>query len=174
MKTVMFAVSIICSLVFASAGADGGHHGRYYDDDRISYSLGLNFGYPYAYGPHYRSYHGHYRYQPRYGYYPRYGPYRRPYAGSIGLGYHSGYHDSLGLFFSLPLYFGPRYEPAPPPMVLVPSVARATRSVPADCLQQREYQTEILIDGKAVPAYGTACLQADGSWRIVDGPFTSD
>jgi surface antigen len=30
-----------------------------------------------------------------------------------------------------------------------------------------------VIDGQAVPAYGTACLQADGSWKIISGPFTT-
>lgn len=165
MKTIIVSVLIAWALVPASAAGGDDHRGRYYDDDRISYSLGLNFGYPYGYGAYY----------PHYGYYPRYGPYRAPYGSRIGVGYRSGYYDAFSLSFSLPLNFGPRYEPAPPaPTVLVPSVARATQSVPRDCLQQREYQTEIYIDGKAVPAYGTACLQADGSWRIVDGPFASD
>jgi surface antigen len=50
----------------------------------------------------------------------------------------------------------------------------ATRQVLSDCLQTREYQTEIVIDGQPVPAYGTACLQADGSWKIVSGPFAAD
>lgn len=164
MKTIIVAVSIACALVSASTSAAGGddNRGRYYDDDRISYSLGLNFGYPYGYGAHY----------PHYGYYPGYGPYRLAYGSRIGVGYRSGYYDAFSLYFSLPLNFRPRYEPAP--TVLVPSEAPATQSRPRDCLQQREYQTEIFIDGTAVQAYGTACLQADGSWRIVDGPFASD
>jgi hypothetical protein len=33
------------------------------------------------------------------------------------------------------------------------------------CLQQREYQTKIMVGGKQVQGYGTACLQPDGSWR---------
>jgi len=33
------------------------------------------------------------------------------------------------------------------------------------CLQEREYQTTVVVGGKNVPAYGTACLQPDGSWR---------
>lgn len=32
------------------------------------------------------------------------------------------------------------------------------------CLQEREYQTTVIVGGKQVPAYGTACLQPDGSW----------
>jgi hypothetical protein len=33
------------------------------------------------------------------------------------------------------------------------------------CLQEREYQTTVIVGGKEVDAYGTACLQPDGSWR---------
>ncbi len=33
------------------------------------------------------------------------------------------------------------------------------------CLQEREYQTRVMVGGKQVEAYGTACLQPDGSWR---------
>lgn len=31
----------------------------------------------------------------------------------------------------------------------------------------REYQTTVTIDGKTENAHGTACRQADGSWRVV-------
>ncbi len=33
-----------------------------------------------------------------------------------------------------------------------------------NCLQQREYQTTVNVGGRSVDAYGTACLQPDGSW----------
>jgi hypothetical protein len=36
--------------------------------------------------------------------------------------------------------------------------------VDSSCLQTREYQTSIRIDGNTVRAYGNACLQPDGSW----------
>ena len=32
------------------------------------------------------------------------------------------------------------------------------------CLQEREYQTTVMVGGKEVDAYGTACLQPAGSW----------
>jgi surface antigen len=32
----------------------------------------------------------------------------------------------------------------------------------------REYQEKVVIDGKTSSAYGTACRQADGSWKIVN------
>jgi surface antigen len=36
----------------------------------------------------------------------------------------------------------------------------------SSCLQTREYQTHITVGGKDVEAYGTACLQPDGSWKF--------
>ncbi len=32
------------------------------------------------------------------------------------------------------------------------------------CLQEREYQMTVIVGGKEAQAYGTACLQPDGSW----------
>jgi len=34
----------------------------------------------------------------------------------------------------------------------------------ATCLQEREYQMKVIVGGREVDAYGTACLQPDGSW----------
>ena len=31
----------------------------------------------------------------------------------------------------------------------------------------REYQQQVTVGGKAEQAYGTACLQEDGAWKIV-------
>ncbi|MGD8325837.1 MAG: hypothetical protein PVF65_02880, partial [Sphingomonadales bacterium] len=33
-----------------------------------------------------------------------------------------------------------------------------------NCLQTREYQSVVIIGGQEQEAYGTACLQPDGSW----------
>ena len=33
----------------------------------------------------------------------------------------------------------------------------------------REYQQVVVIDGREQRAYGTACRQSDGSWRVMDG-----
>ncbi|HSR54713.1 MAG TPA: RT0821/Lpp0805 family surface protein [Alphaproteobacteria bacterium] len=33
----------------------------------------------------------------------------------------------------------------------------------------RDYETTVTIDGRTESAYGTACRQADGSWRIMNG-----
>lgn len=32
----------------------------------------------------------------------------------------------------------------------------------------RDFQQTIVIDGQRVPAHGTVCQQADGTWRVVD------
>ena len=34
-------------------------------------------------------------------------------------------------------------------------------------LTYREFQQEVTVGGKSENAYGTACLQADGAWKIV-------
>jgi hypothetical protein len=160
------AVLLVALAAFsAPAWAGGGHHGGHHGyGDHWSVGIGLNFGYPYP-GPYPGGYYG-----APYGYYPGYPyGYGPAYGGRIGIGYRSGYYDGWGVGLSLPLYVGPRY--APPQPVLVPAPQVVSRAAPADCTPTREYQTEIVIDGEAVPAWGTACLQADGSWRILTGPF---
>lgn len=34
--------------------------------------------------------------------------------------------------------------------------------------QCREYQSSAMVGGRPQPVYGTACLQSDGTWRIVN------
>jgi hypothetical protein len=53
--------------------------------------------------------------------------------------------------------------PSPPPVAYVVPPSPSAPSPPA-C---REYETDATIAGRTQPAYGTACLQPDGSWRIV-------
>jgi hypothetical protein len=52
---------------------------------------------------------------------------------------------------------------APKPLVPPPPVAGAAAQASGEC---REFQTTIVIDGQRQPAHGTACRQADGSWRV--------
>jgi len=110
-----------------------------------------------------------------------YGPgYWGPAWPSLGLGYAwGGRHDSFGLSLSLPLYFGSRYDPYPPPpryrTYRYVEVQPAVRTAPATaCRQTREYTTEVTIGDQVLPAYGTACLQADGSWKIISGPIIAE
>ena len=55
---------------------------------------------------------------------------------------------------SAPNYVAP---PAPPPTYI-------DQDAGTYC---RPYSQEIRIEGKLQESYGTACLQPDGSWRIV-------
>jgi hypothetical protein len=160
------AISLVFALVFAAsnAWAGGHHHGSY---SHSSYSVGLNFAYP---PPYWGGYY------PGYG--PAYGPSPSPAWGPsyLNLGYGYGSHgSSYGLSFSIPLYFGPRYAPQPPPPPApLPAGRTVVQQVSPNCLQVREYQTEIVVGGKSVPAYGNACLQPDGSWKPISGPVQAD
>lgn len=156
--TALLTAALLAGMTSAWAGGPR-HHRHHHGHSGVSW--GVSFGYP---SPAYR---------PAYGYYPGWGP-GPAYAGSIGIGYGSGgHHGSWGVGLTLPLYLGPRYAP-PPTAVVVPSTQAASRQPTADCLQVREYQTEIVVGGRAVPAYGDACLQPDGSWMQVTGPFAAD
>ena len=55
-----------------------------------------------------------------------------------------------------------RVYPAPPPVVPVYSEP----AIGPTCLQTREYTTTVDIDGQPREAYGTRCLQADGTWLL--------
>ncbi len=74
------------------------------------------------------------------------------------------------------------YWPAPPSRVVVlpprtiyvPS-SPVLQAVPAspvfrgtDGRYCREYQTTVTIAGTGQPGYGTACLEPDGTWRVVN------
>ena len=157
--------SVLAAILIAgtsAAWAGGRHHYPHHGyRGHSTIGFGVNIGFP--------GYWGGY---PPYG--PVYGPaYRPPYAGSFSIGYSSGYHNALSLGLSLPLYVGPRPAPAPV-AVAVPAGRAVPQQAPADCLQTREYQTEIVIDGRYVPAYGQACLQADGSWKMISAPVAAN
>lgn len=54
------------------------------------------------------------------------------------------------------------YGPPPPVFLQPPPVYVQPRQ--AYC---REYTSTVLVNGRPVESFGTACLQPDGSWRIV-------
>ncbi len=64
----------------------------------------------------------------------------------------------------------PAYYVPPPPLVYSPPPAYAPPAANAPAAGQycREYQSTTVINGAPQPMYGTACLQPDGSWRIVN------
>ena len=61
----------------------------------------------------------------------------------------------------------PRYAaappPPPPPQVAPPQVAPSPAAANQQC---REFQTPVVIGGREQQAYGTACLQPDGTWSV--------
>lgn len=100
------------------------------------------------------------------------------------------YRSGVSFYFGNPyVYHRPppvvvyRYAPPPPPVVIyrepAPRIVYApppgeVSAVPASPVYTdpmgrtcREYQTTLSVGGTGQPGYGTACLQADGSWRIV-------
>jgi len=98
-----------------------------------------------------------------------------------GHGHYSGSSVSfgvglgLGFLFSPYTYGYPYYAPAP--VYVVPSPQPQTRVITRQTSHTvsqeksaycREYTKNILVDGKEQKAYGTACLQDDGSWRIMN------
>jgi hypothetical protein len=65
-----------------------------------------------------------------------------------------------------PVYYYPPpavvYAP-PPPIVYTPAPPPATAQ--ANC---HTYNGDATLDGRGTPFYGTACLQPDGKWHIVN------
>ncbi len=100
------------------------------------------------------------------------------YAGGGHHGFGHGFHHGHGLHFGFGFafspypygypYYAPVYvaPPQQPPTVVYRQRAQIiphTKS--AYC---REYTKKIVVDGKEARAYGTACLQDDGGWRMVN------
>ena len=76
----------------------------------------------------------------------------------------------FGIGLPAPVYYPPPVVYAPPPVAYVapPPAAPAAIAPTAAGGQCREYQTQMMIDGRPQPSHGTACLQPDGIWRIVN------
>ena len=107
----------------------------------------------------------------------------------------AGGHNFFAFSFGFPIYAGPpvvygppAYYAPPPPVYYYPPPANyppAATAAPSAGTSQgaivtpysgqgqatgncREYQTTTTINGVPQKSYGTACLQADGTWRIVN------
>lgn len=72
------------------------------------------------------------------------------------------YHSFVAAHTAPIIYQNVITQPAP----LLANQASPTYS--RDGQTCREYQSDIVIGGRTQPSYGTACLQQDGAWRIVD------
>jgi hypothetical protein len=95
--------------------------------------------------------------------------------GSVGFGFGFGVPlaGPPAYYYPPPVYYPPpAYYYPPPAYYYPPPVADATPpSTVGDQASQdqtcREYQATTTIDGRPQASYGTACLQPDGTWRIV-------
>ncbi len=63
--------------------------------------------------------------------------------------------------------YSPNYVAPPAPAPAPPSEPPPTYVDPQAGTYCRPYSQEIRIDGEIKESFGTACLQADGTWRIV-------
>lgn len=162
----------------------GSHQG--YNKHKYNHNYGRNY-----YKPHYSNKH---RYSPKYyGHsYRYYGPryFGRPYYpyyyghGSRYGHWHTSNSDGyfvlgaatglmLGAAISQPrerevVYTQTTYVTPPPTTPYQGQYQASSYQLPDNCLQTREYTTTILVGGREEEAYGTACLQSDGSW--LQGP----
>jgi len=160
-KSSSVAAAVLATSMAGATGAwaDGGRH----NSDRNSY----------RHQQHSHNYDRHHSHKGYYKNYPR------------GYGGHDKHHDDDGeelliglLFGGLVGYaignqqaapdYGASYYPsagASPQTEVYPIPQYNYGSAASTCLQEREYQTKVIVGGKQVDAYGSACLQPDGSWR---------
>lgn len=105
----------------------------------------------YSYGhPAYRYNHPRYRYS-----HPRYRYYGAPRTSVVYVERPTTVVREVPVYTQAPVYnTQPSYVPQQPQMQN------------SSCLQTREYTSTVNVGGEAVPAYGQACLQPDGSWKF--------
>jgi hypothetical protein len=100
---------------------------------------------------------------------------------SVGSIYHSGWHAHGGYRDpwrhrhrsrhharrAAPPHYWPRPW-SPPPRVVYVEPPREITPAPAPTAKPycREFQKQIIIDGRTEQAYGVACRQPDGTWKI--------
>jgi surface antigen len=165
------AAAILATTLAGSAGAwaDGGrhnsdrysyrhqeqsrHHGQHYDRRQghkgKAYSKGYYRGYPRGYKGYYKDHHDDDEEKLLIG---------------LLVGGLVGY--AIGNQPTVTDYGANSYPPAgPQSQVEVYPAPQYSYGSGSTCLQEREYQTKVIVGGKQVDAYGTACLQPDGSWR---------
>jgi hypothetical protein len=94
--------------------------------------------------------------------------------------FHNHFFFAHNHFFFRPFFFfgSPVFAPVPvalfpptpfPAFITAPAVAAPGMAAPtATAGNCYEFQTSIMMDdGQVQPAWGNACMQADGSWQIV-------
>ena len=162
MKMHPKARSIIAAMVALSFVCSGNvWAGKKNDRHAYGYSQGGHHGKNYSYNKHRK-----YKHRPDY----YYGGHKYPHNRGYG-SYYYKYDDNSDEKLLIGLLVGglvgyaingaqpgnpSGYDNYPPP--------RAQQGSAATCLQEREYQMKVIVGGREVDAYGTACLQPDGSW----------
>lgn len=128
----------------------------------------LSIGHSGHYG--HRHHRRHHRYRRHFG--PFYDPFYDGYpAGGSFSFFGSNHHSGFSITVPIESYSTPTrvYEREvvrlPDERVRAPAPAPAQPALPQGCTQTREFRTNIIIGGETVPAYGTACLMPDGTWR---------
>ena len=123
-------------------------------DGYVSFGFGTSFSHGHRHHRYGRYHHGRRHYG--HGYYRRghygHGHYGYPY-------YRHRTHRHRHVTYT-------QVVPVNPPKQVRSVRSAAIEQQRQDCRMIREYQTTITIGGKEVPAYGDACLQPDGSWRL--------
>ncbi|HET6224577.1 MAG TPA: hypothetical protein VFE11_20545 [Dongiaceae bacterium] len=95
---------------------------------------------------------------------------------SFSFGFPSYYYAPYPYY--APTYAYPSYYGYPPSYAYPPSYDYGGQTMyqpaPAQAYDQqsycREFQSVIVVEGRQQQAFGTACLQPDGSWQIVNAP----
>ena len=177
LASVMTMILAVPCVALAGQGGDDDHgwnKGGNISNEHYNIHYNNHYTGPYAgKGPYYS--HNYPRYYPQnYRYYP---------CNNCGKQHHHNNHNHdndklwIGLLGGGILGYGlgvyqnsnsaeqdnyPQATSTPPPSA--PNVYASTAPV-SPCLQEREYRTKIMVGGREVEGYGTACLQPDGSWR---------
>lgn len=118
--------------------------------DQAYYGQQQGYSAPGAYSPSSYTYGPSYSRGPAYGHYD-YPPPRRHYREVI--------YAPPPVYSSQPYYGAPQAAYVPP-------------AQPISGQYCREYTSTVEIGGRPVPAFGTACQQPDGSWKM--GPLTAE
>ena len=102
--------------------------------------------------------------------------------GRGGIGFDFGFYDPLygyapyGYAYPVPYPYGYAYPldpyPAPVPAYVAPTPMAAAPAGPDYVAPNgqtcRAYQSSAIVNGVQQPVHGTACLQPDGTWRVVN------
>jgi hypothetical protein len=175
MKTFPKARSVIAAMLALSiAGSGSAWADKHNGHQNYGHGKGGHQNYGHGKGGHYNKHYSYNKYNKKYGNYYYKGGYKYPYYRGYGNYYYNYDNDNnsdenllIGLLvgglvgYAINGAHSESYPPPPPPQQ--PVIIQGS-GAPATCLQEREYQMKVIVGGRQVDAYGTACLQPDGSW----------